>query len=562
MLRLAELSGKAVQITERAKDVIERTGKELVFSDDADSPIRLVFAGQYSAGKSTILKMLTGDSSIETGAGITTQQANSYQWNGLEVIDTPGIHTQLRPDHDAISYQAIMSADMLVFVITNELFDDHLANHFRSLAIDKDKAGEMLLVVNKMERTSNGNTEEQQNVIREDLRKVLAPYTPEDLGISFVDAETYLDSLAERENDQELADELLERSGYDSFVEALNLFVKEKSLTSRLTTKLYEINEQLEECIKETQPQSLDEDVDALEENFMQQRHELTDSRNRLQQAISDIYTKGARELRTLGLTSSNLITEGCKQDDVEAELEAAAGKANEIIENCQSEALSTLESGMTEIGQVIDAIENSEFTQRLIAKLEEKFDILPDNIKGVLVNAGAFAQKAGNALVHNAYNATAQGGLKLANFSGGNVHNVILKAGHALGYKFKPWQAIKLAKGVAVAGQVLGALGVGLSVFMQIKEDRDEEKRKLEIKTNRQNIRSQFYTAASELEDHGRSFISEYVELPLNSSIDSLDYSIREIRDTRSGKNELCLELEAVQRDCQELIKEIHKAS
>lgn len=562
MLKLAELSGRAVEITERAKNAIQKAGKELVFSDNADSPIKLVFAGQYSAGKSTIIKMLTGDSSIETGAGITTQQANSYQWNGLEIVDTPGIHTQLRPDHDAISYQAIMSADMLVFVITNELFDDHLANHFRSLAIDKDKAGEMLLVVNKMERTSNGNTDEQQNIIREDLRKVLAPYSPEELGISFVDAETYLDSIAERDNDPEFADELLERSGYYSFVEALNLFVKEKSLTSRLTTKLYEINAQLEECVKEVQPKSLDEDVDALEENFMQQRHELTDSRNRLQQSISDVFTKGARELRTLGLTSSNLITEGCKQDEVEAELETAVGKANEIIESCQTEALSTLESGMTEIGQVIDAIENSEFTQRLISKLEEKFDMLPNNIKGVLVNAGAFAQKAGNALVHNAYNATAQGGLKLANFSGGNVHNVILKAGHALGYKFKPWQAIKMAKGVAVAGQALGALGVGLSVFLQIKEDRDEEKRKLEIKINRQNIRSQFYTAASELEDHGRSFISENVALPLNTSIDALDASIREIRETRSGKDALCLELETVQKECQELIKEIHLAS
>ena len=83
MLKLAELSGRAVEITERAKNAIQKAGKELVFSDNADSPIKLVFAGQYSAGKSTIIKMLTGDSSIETGAGITTQQANSYQWNGL-----------------------------------------------------------------------------------------------------------------------------------------------------------------------------------------------------------------------------------------------------------------------------------------------------------------------------------------------------------------------------------------------------------------------------------------------------------------------------------------------
>lgn len=72
---------------------------------------------------------------------------------------------------------------MLVFVVTNELFDSYLAEHFRKLAIDKDKAGEMILVVNKMDRASDGNTEIQQNVIREDLRKVLTPYTPEQLNL-------------------------------------------------------------------------------------------------------------------------------------------------------------------------------------------------------------------------------------------------------------------------------------------------------------------------------------------------------------------------------------------
>ena len=129
--------------------------------------------------------MLTGRKDISIGADITTQKAHVYDWNGIEVIDTPGIHTQLRPDHDEISYKAIASADMLVFVITNELFDSYMANHFRKLAIDKDKAGEMILVVNKMERAAEGNTIEQQNIIREDLKKVLFPYTPEQLNLSF-----------------------------------------------------------------------------------------------------------------------------------------------------------------------------------------------------------------------------------------------------------------------------------------------------------------------------------------------------------------------------------------
>ena len=46
---------------------------------------------------------------------------------------------------------------MLVYVVTNELFDANLAAHFRKLAIDRDKAGEMILVINKMISPTKGH---------------------------------------------------------------------------------------------------------------------------------------------------------------------------------------------------------------------------------------------------------------------------------------------------------------------------------------------------------------------------------------------------------------------
>ena len=55
--------------------------------------------------------------------------------------------------------------------------------------------------------------------------------------------------------------------------------------------------------------------------------------------------------------------------------------------------------------------------------------------------------------------------------------------------------------------------------------------------------------------------FIGNNVSLPLDTSIQSLDSNISDIRNTRSGKNELCRELETLQKECQNLIKEIHCA-
>ena len=209
MLQIAELSRTKEVLKEKAVRALADAGVSHDAEGDKSDRVRIVFAGQYSAGKSSIIKMITGDETVATGAKITTEETHAYEWNGLEIVDTPGVHTTLRPDHDEISYNAIAAADILVFVVTNELFDSYMADHFRRLAIDKDKAGEMILVVNKMDRAAGGNSAEQQEVIREGLRSVLAPYTPEQLHLSFLDAQSYLDSLEEREEDPELADELL-----------------------------------------------------------------------------------------------------------------------------------------------------------------------------------------------------------------------------------------------------------------------------------------------------------------------------------------------------------------
>ena len=559
MFKIAGYAQRSEELKEKAQAALLSAGVGLKIRDSKSDAIKLVFAGQYSAGKSSILKMLTGRNDIEIGAGITTQQAHTYDWNGIEVVDTPGIHTQLRPDHDEISYEAIASADMLVFVVTNELFDSYMAEHFRKLAIDKDKAGEMILVVNKMDRTADGNTAEQQSIIREDLKKVLAPYTPEQLNLTFLDAESYLESVEERGEDPELADELADRSGYTEFIDTLNHFVEEKRIPSKLTTDLYVIDECLEKAIKELQPQSSDADIDALEESFMQQRHLLIEARGRMQQEVKDIYTTAASQIRDIGLDAANLLVEGCKQDEVEDELQKSVRKADDIIEKCQADAIEVIDARLNEMGQQLDVIENSEFSRDLKSRLSGKFEGLPEGIKRIITNAGPGFQKAGQAVLNNAYKAGAQGGLKLTNFSGSSIHQMVLKVGHGVGFKFKPWQAIKITKGIAIGGQVLSALGVGFSVFMQIKADQDEEKIREDLKNNRQNIRSQFNAAANELEDYARQYINDNVNRPLETSIATLDENIQEIRDTRSNRGAACRQLEDLQKECRMLIQDIH---
>ena len=202
-IKISSIVGEVDEIVKNAQDGLKQVGYDFSkVSNQSTSelkPISLVFAGQYSAGKSSIIKMLTGISDIAIGAGITTQEAHEYSWNGFRIIDTPGIHTTLRPDHDEKSYEEIKNADLLIYVVTQQLFDDNIGTNFRKLLIDQDKAGEMMLVVNKM--ATIGNTEKNQRIKMNDLVKVTTPYSPKDLRTVFIDAKSYIDSKQETDDE-------------------------------------------------------------------------------------------------------------------------------------------------------------------------------------------------------------------------------------------------------------------------------------------------------------------------------------------------------------------------
>ena len=139
-LQTQQWSDETETLLEQAREALTQSTSETVrdmvstlaeTGETGESPIRIAFAGQYGSGKSTLIRALTGRHDIQVGAGITTDRVHDYRWNGIIITDTPGIHTSIRPEHDEASYRAISQADLLVFVITNELFDERIGQHYR-----------------------------------------------------------------------------------------------------------------------------------------------------------------------------------------------------------------------------------------------------------------------------------------------------------------------------------------------------------------------------------------------------------------------------------------------
>lgn len=78
--------------------------------------------GRTMAGKSTLMEILTrGDGeSIGTGSQRTTRDVRSYQWNGLEVTDVPGVAAFEGAEDEELAFKAAAKADLVLFLITDD----------------------------------------------------------------------------------------------------------------------------------------------------------------------------------------------------------------------------------------------------------------------------------------------------------------------------------------------------------------------------------------------------------------------------------------------------------
>ncbi len=543
----------------KVRELAQRVPREVAPPGKA---VHVVFAGQYSAGKSSILKVMTGREDIKVGADITTQQVQQLDWNGIKVIDTPGVHTEIRPDHDKITYEAISKADLLVFVVTNELFDAHIAGHFRKLAIERGKAHEMLLVVNKMQRHAEGNTPAAQDVIREDVRKVLVPFTPEQLRLSFVDAEAALEARAEQ--DEEFRRIFHKRSGFDDFFDSFNAFVEEKRLAARYTTSLYTLEQVLQEAL--AAESSDDVDVDALQELLNQQRRALVNGKAQLSQAAESKIQQTVSKIREEGRKAADLIREGADSEAVNRQLTAAQERTATQADELSGLIEKTMEEGIGDLGKRVGQIAESELAKELLSRLRERIqglDIDPATSSNMR-QVGDMTRRLGRFLVKNSFTsttATFSDLFKLNQYSGTATHGMVKSIGHFFGKSFKPWEAVKWTRNIANAARGLAVVGTVVSIVAQIKEDADAAKLEQDLREGRAEVRAGFDEAAHAVELHYDKATDTYVDQTIGKRIAKIDEELEELRNMQESRSGLFQELNGLLEDTRGLIAEMHSS-
>ncbi|MCQ4320001.1 LeoA/HP0731 family dynamin-like GTPase [Stutzerimonas stutzeri] len=526
--------------------------------------LNLVFAGQYSAGKSSLIKMLTGIEHIKIGAGVTTDVVTQYQHKSLNIWDTPGILAGECEQHDAQALEAIAKADLLVYVITNELFDDVVGAAFRNLCFNQGRAKEMMIVINKFESDS---ADKETKIAG--ITQVLEPKIPEDFPIVFTDAQSFFDSLDEE--DEQERQELLALSNAEGFTKAIDGFVAQRGLYARLTTPLQQLQITLESKIDELTIS------DPLQKGLVSL---LTQNKRVFQANRRDLIKKVGADLDKLNgqiVEQGNRLADalGGEQEEFEKTQDSSTYECERLINSALEDLQVTVNECLSDLEAELVELANTPASLRINEALEAAKNFDPETEQGKVGSVSKddplklnsalsqsltkSAEKGFSFLAKSAVGDASKTGLK--SVSGSTLHNAIKEIGGFFGYKFKAWEAVKIADKIGKGAKFLGPAMAIFGLGMQMYDDYQQSEHAKEILKIKRDIRKNF----KEYSDAVRKSIDVQLEKLLDTGFDlpitNIDEALHEIRSQAEGKSDSANALRAQLDEVINLREEIQSA-
>jgi len=544
-------------LNEYMNDIVENSGKD---------SFEIAFIGQYSAGKSTMITALTENMDIKIGQNVTTDKVTEYKWNNVVLIDTPGIGTDQK-EHTDLAFRHMDLADLLVYVVTTQGFDDLIARDFKRIAFEHNKSPKMMIVVNKTSLESMDNKVNWEN----DIKKVISPSTLEDFRVTFIDAKSYLDSL--KQHNDRLKNALMVRSNLSGFIAHLNHFVEEKGIIGRLVSDLNIIGTYLDRILNEI---STDEDRKKIQELLVRKKFLVVENRKnidrKIEREIQNLYTG----IMNVSNDLISILTGDVKSDEISNEFENIKDKVEMLCSNTGEKIEDIVDQELDSLIKQINALENTPIYKELLNDFNKEIDFnvnfkdkqdldklkkAPDALKDV----GKFLGIAGNGFKNWCLNAEGVGkGLKA--LSGSDAHKFVLDIGHFFGKKFKPYEALKIVDKLGKAGEVLSKVGskVGIvagiaSPLIAAYEEYQEganEKRLIEARTE---TRNNFRTWANEIKSNTLDKKEELLAKVHDKELENINNRINSLRNEELLQSEQSKSLLELQSRMDSLTKRIN---
>lgn len=522
--------------------------------------LTLAFVGQYNAGKSTTIAALTGASfkrkevvetdvgsktvmvyeagekDIKIGAQILTDRTEQYLWDEVLLIDTPGIFAG-RNEHDEVTMDQISKSDLLVFVVSNELFNPQGGAFFRKLAFELQRQSQMILVVNKMARESGS-----PDTLTRSLLEVMEPAHPDDFYTCFIDSDSYLAAQAEDEEEKEY---LIDKSNFAKLWNGLQALSEKNRYTAKLATPLNRLIDILDQVY------SLVATETPLSRNIMELLRRKSIILRSSEVRLTNHYKAELSSLEHEVLMEGEKVAAIVDGHHPSEEINKAIKNSERKIELKSKESLDTIskifEGEMSRLQVELDQLNNSELGSIVRRQIQAELVKNKHSIKERDVDAR-------NSLkwLSKGPQALEKLGSMAAKVSKDTVYNLV----KMFGGKFKPWGATKLTQFINKLGPALSIIGLALDVFLTIKGEKDEENQANKLREARAEIRHEYRTVALEMRNEYELGIAKEVRSFYDTEIEEIESFRKEIAESENRKASLVADIDVLTKKAKAKLK------
>jgi hypothetical protein len=441
------------------------------------------------------------------------------------------------------------------------LLDDHIIKHFKKLAYDQHYSHKMMLVFNKLSAEA-GNDDTRISNYRASMKQALHPHNLDDFTVCFFDAKDYCEGIEEDEP------ELIELSRFEDFIQALDRFIKERDKLAQLDTPIRRVLGYAENAEQwfVSQPQQ-DEMVNAA---LNRAAKTLRDGRSRFQLAVKKISLEVTEKVRAAGSSFADDLPEmknkadfQRRQKEVEIELEEIWTELETELQRQTEDASEAVRDGVQE---VLSSLFLSGFMPILdpdadfdASQLPPGFDFLRlqqqmQSLQEIGASAGVNVAK----LATRSTLGTARSGgatLRTIDVAGSSLHRTVYSVGKFVGFKFKPFGAIKVAKNLGNAARFVGPLLGFLTIALEISDMAQQKKQADTAREAKAEIERQFTQIAKKVEQQIWQQRDQFIE----ETYDYIDLQIqterRKFSDRQVANSQQAIEIQRLRADLDRLI-------
>ena len=238
---------KEIQILEKFLDKGQKEIKSSIELRKKEmDKFSITLFGKTMAGKSTMMEVLIhgNGESIGIGKQRTTREVRPYEWNGLRIIDVPGIGGFETAEDENIAFEQAKRSDAIIFLLTDDAPGQEEAEFLCKLK----ELGKPILGLINVHVATNSSIKMLENKITKryksnDISDIVnqfyefgEKYNKDWHNIHFIPVHLKCAFMAQQEKDKQLAAKYEELSRFSEVLEKIVEFIKIKGRILRYKT--------------------------------------------------------------------------------------------------------------------------------------------------------------------------------------------------------------------------------------------------------------------------------------------------------------------------------------